>query len=103
VEHPGEPNEFRRLRISWKAAGDGVMIELANSGHWPKATSPKGRYYAGVNTTEWQAIQTSSKPPREWETIVVDLWRDMGEFTLTGIAPTALGAEARFDRIELLR
>ena len=103
VEHPGEPNEFRRLRISWKAAGDGVMIELASSGHWPKATSPKGRYYAGVNTTEWQAVQTSSKPPREWETIVVDLWRDMGEFTLTGIAPTALGAEARFDRIELLR
>ena len=103
VEHPMEPNEFRRLRISWKTSGAGVMIELASNGRWPKAASAPGRYYAGANTTEWQAIQISRKAPREWETVVVDLWRDMGEFTLTGIAPTALGSEARFDRIELLR
>ena len=103
VEHPKEPNEFRRLRISWKASGDGVMIELAKAGRWPQATAAPGRYYAGTNITEWPAIQTSRIPPREWQTVVVDLWRDMGEFTLTGIAPTAMGGEARFDRIELLR
>ncbi|MFT4692691.1 MAG: hypothetical protein ACJASX_003932 [Limisphaerales bacterium] len=28
---------------------------------------------------------------------------DIGEFTLAGIAPTAMGGEARFDRIELMR
>ena len=32
-----------------------------------------------------------------------DLWKDFGNFTLTGIAPTAMGGEALFDRIELLR
>lgn len=32
-----------------------------------------------------------------------DLWRDFGEFTLTGFAPTAMGGPALFDRIELLQ
>ena len=31
-----------------------------------------------------------------------DLWQDFGTFTLTGIAPTAIGGDALFDRIELL-
>jgi hypothetical protein len=31
------------------------------------------------------------------------LWSDFGELTLTGIAPTAMGGPALFDRIELLR
>jgi hypothetical protein len=30
-----------------------------------------------------------------------DLWQDCGEFTLTGITPTAMGGPAFFDRIEL--
>jgi hypothetical protein len=32
-----------------------------------------------------------------------DLWKDFGDFTLTGIAPTAMGGPVWFDRIELLR
>lgn len=103
VERPQAANEFRRMRLSWKASGAGVMIELAADGRWPKATAAPGRYYAGTNTTEWRALQTSAAAPRDWESVIVDLWSDMGEFTLTGIAPTALGGEARFDRIELLR
>jgi hypothetical protein len=31
-------------------------------------------------------------------TVTVDLWSDFGEFTLTGIAPTAMGGPALFDR-----
>jgi hypothetical protein len=34
--------------------------------------------------------------------VTVDLWRDCGEFSLKGIAPTTLGGPALFDRIELL-
>ena len=79
------------------------MIELAADGNWPAADSPTRRYYSGENTTQWNARQISSEPPREWSVVTIDLWRDCGEFTLTGIAPTALGGEARFDRIELLR
>jgi hypothetical protein len=35
--------------------------------------------------------------------VTVDLWKDFGEFTLTGIAPTALEGPALFDTIELLQ
>jgi hypothetical protein len=61
------------------------------------------RYYAGQNTTGWQARQLAAAPPREWAEVTVDLWQDFGPFTLTGIAPTAMGGPADFDRIELLR
>ena len=102
VEKPAAPNEFRFLRLSWRASGAGVMIELARSGAWPKAEDANGRYYAGRNTTAWQARETSAKVPREWDTVTLDLWKDLGNCTLTGIAPTAMGGDAWFDRIELL-
>jgi putative membrane-bound dehydrogenase-like protein len=103
VEKPAATNEFRFLRLSWKASGAGVMVEMANSARWPKAEDRNGRYHAGRNTTNWQSRETSPTPPREWDTVTVDLWKDMGAFTLTGLAPTAMGGDAWFDRIELLR
>lgn len=103
VENPAGPDEFRFLRLSWRAEGAGAMIELAIDRHWPAATDANGRYFAGRNTTPWQARQTNPEPPREWQTVTLDLWKDMGAFTLTGIAPTAMGGDAWFDRIELFR
>ncbi|MDA0811053.1 MAG: hypothetical protein O3C21_01480 [Verrucomicrobia bacterium] len=105
VEKPSAVDEFRYLRLSWRVAAnaDGVMIELARSGSWPRAEDSAGRYYAGRNTTAWKALETSSRPPREWDTVTFDLWKDMGDFTLSGIAPTAMGADVWFDRIELRR
>ncbi len=98
------PGEYRFLRLAWKTTGgDGVMVEIAADGRWPPARSPKRRYYSGKNTTEWEARRVSERAPAEWTVITVDLWRDSGDFTLTGIAPTAMGGVARFDRIELLR
>ena len=41
--------------------------------------------------------------PREWTTVTVDLFQDCGAFTLTGLAPTAMGGPAYFDRILLMR
>lgn len=103
VEKPKE-GEYRYLRLAWKSPrGKGAMIELAANGKWPSSGSPVRRYYHGENTTKWQATQLSKKPPREWTVITVDLWKDCGSFTLTGIAPTAMGGEVLFDRIELLR
>lgn len=79
------------------------MVELARSGNWPKADDATGRHFAGRNTTAWQAREVSAKPPRDWDTVTLDLWRDSGNTTLTGLAPTALGGDVWFDRIELLR
>lgn len=98
------PEQFRYLRLAWKTqGGDGVMFELADSGRWPPADKPLRRYYSGGNSSGWAATQVSTDVPLEWTTVTVDLWKDFGEFTLTGIAPTAMGGPALFDRIELLR
>ena len=102
-ENPG-PGEYRYLRFAWKSAGaHGVMLELAADGRWPPAERPLRRYHAGRNTTGWQSVETSPSAPRGWTVVTRDLWGDFGEFTLTGIAPTAMGGDALFDRIELLQ
>lgn len=103
VEHPG-PDQYRYLRFAWKAPGAlGVMLELAADGQWPPAEQPLCRYYAGQNTTGWQARQVATEPPQDWTVVTVDLWEDFGAFTLTGLAPTAMGGLACFDAIQLLR
>ena len=98
------PGEFRYLRLAWNTkGGQGVMLELAADGRWPDARSPQRRYFAGKNTTKWEAREVSPDAPREWRVVTLDLWKDNGAFTLTGVAPTAMGGRALFDRIELLR
>ncbi len=100
-ENP-KPGEFRYLRFAWKSGGaKGIMLELAADGAWPPAEQPVRRYCAGENTTGWAAVQLSGEAPQEWIVVERDLWQDFGEFTLTGLAPTAMGGPARFDRIEL--
>ena len=102
-ENPGA-GEYRYLRLAWKAPkAAGEMVELADNGAWPSSGSPKRRYYSGKNTSDWQATRVSKKRPTEWTVVTRDLWKDFGNLTLTGIAPTALGGPAWFDQIELLR
>jgi putative heme-binding domain-containing protein len=103
AENPG-PGEFRYLQFAWKQkGGQGIMLELAADGRWPPADRAVFRYYSGKNTTGWSAVRISSRLPEQWVVVTRDLWRDFGPFLLTGIAPTAMGGEAHFDRIELLR
>lgn len=104
TEAPGL-GEYRYLRYAWKSrkGAKGVMIELAGDGHWPPADRPQWRYFSGQNLTGWAAIQVSPQVPEQWTSVTCDLWKDFGTFTLTGIAPTAIGGEALFDRIELFR
>jgi len=102
-ENPG-PGEYRYLRLAWKVDGAaGVMVELADNGKWPSSSSHIRRYYSGRNTTAWKATEVSAQPPEKWTVITRDLWKDFGNFTLTGIAPTAMGGAVLFDQIELLR
>jgi putative membrane-bound dehydrogenase-like protein len=103
VEKPAADNEFRYLRFAWNAAGAGAMFELAANKQWPAANKPVRRYFSGKNTTKWAATEVSPDAPRDWTIVTVDLYKDFGAFTLTGIAPTALGGDAWFDRIELLK
>lgn len=102
-ENP-QVGEFRYLRFAWKTSnGKGIMLELADNGQWPPRHQKLRRYLSGKNTTRWGAIELSPEPPTEWAVVTRDLWKDFGNLTLTGIAPTAMGGNARFDSIELLR
>ena len=104
IREKPEAGEFRYIRFAWKAAGaSGVMIELADDQKWPLSGSPERRYLAGKNGTPWQATSVASEAPSEWTVVVRDLWKDFGDMTLTGIAPTVCGGPALFDGIELLR
>jgi mono/diheme cytochrome c family protein len=97
VREKPRPGEYRYLRLAWKKRGQGsVMIELAANGAWPDAKVKKGRYVAGPNTTGWEAISVADNAPGEWTVVTFDLWRDLGDFTLTGIAPTCDGGEEAF-------
>lgn len=97
--------EYRYLRFAWKAqrGTSGVMLELAADGQWPAADVTTRRYFAGKNLTPWQAVGVAPHPPGAWVVLTRDLWKDFGDFTLTGIAPTAIGGPAMFDRMELLK
>ena len=103
IREKPQPGEYRFLRLAWKKRGAGsVMIELASNGQWPDAKAAKGRYVAGPNTTGWAAISVSDAAPAEWTVMTFDLWKEIGNFTLTGIAPTCdRGEEAFFDSIIL--
>ncbi len=96
--------EYRYIRFAWKSPhASGVMMELADDGQWPPAEKPIRRYFAGKNLTGWEGVEVASSRPEEWTIITRDLWKDFGDFTLTGFAPTAMGGPALFDRVELLR
>lgn len=97
VREKPRPGEYRYLRLAWKKRGQGsVMIELAANGAWPDAKVEKGRYVDGPNTTGWAAISVADKAPGGWTVVTFDLWKDIGDFTLTGIAPTCDGGEEAF-------
>lgn len=104
IREKPQPGEFRYLRFAWKSeAGIGVMLELAADGAWPPADKPLRRYVSGKNTSRWPATEISPDVPKTWTAVTVDLWKDCGDFTLTGMAPNALDDSALIDRIELLR
>ena len=101
-ENP-QSGEYRYLRMAWRKSGPGgIMLELALNGSWPAASSAAGRYVAGPNQTGWAAISLSDTAPRDWTVVTVDLWKDLGDVTITGCAPTCdQGEEAFFDSLLL--
>jgi putative membrane-bound dehydrogenase-like protein len=104
VEKPKGPGEYRYLRFAWKSpAGTGVMLELADNGAWPGEGEQRCRFYSGKNSTGWKAVRVSGEVPRAWVVVTRDLWKEFATMQLTGIAPTAMGGDAFFDRIELLQ
>ncbi|MGY8769129.1 MAG: PSD1 and planctomycete cytochrome C domain-containing protein [Pirellulales bacterium] len=101
-QHP-KYGEYRFIRFAWKKiGGGGAMIEVANSGKWPDATIAAGRYVSGKNETGLAAVSLADDAPEQWSIETIDLWQDLGDFTLTGLSLMASeGKETLFDEILL--
>jgi hypothetical protein len=103
VENP-KPGEFRYVRFAWKRTeAPGIMLQFhARPKTWH-------RYYAGTVSKSVQGwgpmIRIADEPPRNWDVVTRDLFKDFGAMTLTGVGFTALegGGEAYFDHIYLGR
>ncbi len=108
-ENPG-PGEYRYLRFAWKKqGGQSICLQLNHDGAWgpTDATRPnaKFRYHAGPGGECYSASTlVDEKLPTEWVVVTRDLFKDYGEFTLNGLAFSAIDGEfALFDHIYLGR
>jgi hypothetical protein len=97
IEKPAKAREFRYLRFAWKKiGGTGIMIQL----HDP-TKSWDTRVHAGQNVFGWQpAKSVAEKIPEDWEVVTVDLFKEFGARTVTGIAFSPLdGTAGLFDHV----
>jgi hypothetical protein len=70
------------------------MVQLHDEKDW------NIRYTAGLDVENWGTKFVADKPPTEWAVLTLDLFKDFGERTITGIALTAHGGRAGyFDHI----
>ncbi|MEZ6045945.1 MAG: DUF1553 domain-containing protein [Planctomycetaceae bacterium] len=62
------------------------------------------RYIAGPNETGLDAIVVSETTPVDWTVVTLDLWKDLGNCTITGLSLVAsAGEEVLFDTFLLSR
>jgi hypothetical protein len=93
-----KPNagEYRYLRLAWKADGANcMMLQLHDATDWHI------RYTAGANPYGWMTRFVADKAPGVWTLVTIDLFKDFGERTLTGIAFTISGGPGYFDHVYL--
>jgi hypothetical protein len=102
------PGEYRFLRFAWKKkGGEAICLQLNHDGFWGPGVGKPGkfRYHAGTGSECYGAsVSVDNKLPADWVVVTRDLFADFGEFTLTGIALSAVDGEfALFDHIYLGR
>ena len=103
-KNPKSKDEFRYIRIAMKAVdAKGMMVEFADKGKFPPENKAVRTYYVGDNSTGWKSNQLSTDIPTKWKSYTIDLWKDNGDFTITGMAFTTMGGKGSYDKIELLR
>lgn len=101
AENP-RPGEFRYVRFAWKRSeGAGILLSFF--------TPPKKweGYYAGKlsHVIKQPRIRIADDPPRKWEVVTRDVFKDFGPIRITGISfsPMEGPGEASFDHFYLAR
>jgi hypothetical protein len=91
------PGEYRYVRFAWKKqGGQAICVQLNHDGKWgPDAPDkPKFRYSAGPVTDVYGgSVTVDANLPAEFTVVTRDLFADFGEFTLGGIALSAVDGE----------
>ncbi|MGD9723880.1 MAG: hypothetical protein AB7O59_20960 [Pirellulales bacterium] len=100
------PGEYRYLRFAWKKqGGQAICLQLNHDGKWgPEGENkPKFRYHAGPTGELYGgSVAVDATLPAEFTVVTRDLFADFGEFTLSGIALTAVDGEfALYDHLYL--
>lgn len=108
-ENPG-PGEYRYLHFAWrKQGGNTICLQLNHDGTWgPGGTGREGakfRYHAGPGGECYGgSVVVDDKLPAKFAVVTRDLFADFGEFTLSGVAFSAVdGQAAFFDQLYLGR
>ncbi|MDR1717450.1 MAG: MotA/TolQ/ExbB proton channel family protein [Prevotella sp.] len=105
-ENPG-PGEYRYITFAWvKWGGEQIGIKLLND---PSVSSrnPAGKkfdytYYAGKGGLIEKGIQLDDHITGKWMIFTRDLWKDFGDFTLTGVSFICpMPRDAGFDAVIL--
>jgi DNA-directed RNA polymerase subunit RPC12/RpoP len=97
-----EPGEFRYVRFAWKRTeAPGILLQFfTRTNQWEG-------FYAGSLSRQVKRpmIKLAEEPPRKWELVTRDLFKDFGPITIIGINFSAMegGGEAHFDHIYLAR
>lgn len=100
-ENPG-PGEIRYIRFAWKKqGGNTICLQLNHDGTWgPGGTGREGakfRYHAGPGGECYGgSLVIDEKLPAKFEVVTRDLFADFGEFTLDGVAFSAVDGQAAF-------
>lgn len=100
-ENPG-PGEVRYIRFAWKKqGGNTICLQLNHDGKFgPGGTGREGakfRYHAGPGGECYGgSLVIDEKLPAKFEVVTRDLFADFGEFTLDGLAFSAVDGQAAF-------
>lgn len=107
VERPAKPGEFRYLRFAWKFLGGNgtLLIQFADNGNWASTVGKEKVIGYHWSPTATAGLRVADAPPTNWTTVTRDLFKDFGEFPLTGLSLSVQGGKATvlFDQIYLGR
>lgn len=84
-ENPG-PGEYRYVTFKWIAwGGDRLGLRFLTSSKG-KGSKFNYTYAAGKMDSLLSGLQIDETAPGNWITVTRDLWKDFGDFTLTGLS-----------------
>ena len=107
-ENPGE-GEYRYLSFAWRRWGDGTIALQLDRDPAQDGVNKRGarfdyRFDGGTGpAVGGKALRVSDSVGGGWQPVTSDLWKDFGDFTITGITLIANTRDAGFDAIYFAR